>query len=439
MKTKFLFILVLLFCVYQAGYAQWYNQKFQIGSFADPRISRDNNKAKDSISFSLFKAAKFNLLTGPQYYNGGAGFDLMDKTLDWAARNGLHLMIIDSKLSVTNDNFSPEDAQKIISHFKTTGLSKRNAMGGYSFGGEFPNDKAPEVKKWISYFQENDTEKPAFVYLLPSYGFNNRSAYEAYLDNYLNDGDNSKRPQIVAYDFYPFLSTKILGSYFYNLGIIKEKAQDRPFWYYIQSTTKKTLPDITDYQLRFMAFCPLAYGAKGAIYYTYESIPDKFGLNYYDALINPYGNVTKKYYTAKIINYYLSSVAGPIIMQNKCVGTFHVSNNPTRENIPDKYILPKNNQYVSTIGNNNILVGIFKNERPDMYFLMIINKSESNAENVSVNLPGSKSVTELAKSENYKGQDSKTILPVRVANNSTSFTIDRLGAGEMTIVQISQK
>jgi hypothetical protein len=438
MKYRFIGILIIFILFYQVGYSQWYNEKFQIGSFADPRVSRDNNRTKDSISFTLFRAARFNLLTGPQYYNGAQDFSLMDKTLDLAAKYNLHLMVIDSKLLVTNNNFSNDDAQKIVSHFKTIDSKRRNAIGGYSFGGEFPLAKAAQVKKWTNYFKNNDPDKPAFVYLMPNYGFKSRSAYEEYLDGYLNDQDAGNRPQIVAYDYYPFLSPAIMSSYFYNLGIIKEKAAGRPVWYYIQSTTKKTLPDITDYQLKFMAYCPLAYGSKGAIYYTYESIPDHYGLNYYDALINPYGNTTKKYYTAKIINYYLSLIAGPIVMENRCVGTYHVSNGPTNENIPDNYILTGRNKYVRSISNKNILIGVFKDQQSRKYYLMLINKSSNDLSDIKISVPGNKSVTAFPGSDNYRGSMTKTQLFTTNdrKRTTTSFNLEKIPGGEMAIVEV---
>ena len=438
MKYKIIPLAIIIIFSCKVAHSQWYNQTFQIGSFADPRVSRDNNKAKDSISFTLAKAAHFNLLSGPQFYNGGAGFELMDRTLDLAAKYGMHLMVIDSKLAVANDNFTSDDAQKIISHFKNVEAKKRSAIGGYSFGGEYPIGKAAQVKKWNRYFKDNDPDKVGFVYLLPSYGFKSHADYERYLDNYLNDNDTKSAPQIVAYDYYPFLSPAITASYFYNLDIVKRKAGDRPVWYYIQSTTKKTGPDITDYQLKFMAFCPLAYGSKGAIYYTYESIPDHYGLNYYDAIINPYGNVTKKYYSVKAINNYITKIAGPIIMANSYVGAYHVSASPTNENIPASHILNGQNPYVKSISDKNILVGIYKKGNSDGYYLMLINKSPNNITDLQITVPGNKSVYVFPGSDNYVGLTNKT----RVSNdsaarkNSTAFSLPLLHGAEIQVIEI---
>jgi hypothetical protein len=196
------------------------------------------------------------------------------------------------------------------------------------------------------------------------------------------------------------------------------------------------MPDITDYQLKFMAFCPLAYGSKGAIYYTYESIPDSYGLNYHDAIINPYGNVTKKYWTVKNINLYLANLAGPIIMANRCVGTYHSSGRNPGENIPPGDILARGNKYVERINNPNILVGIFKKEQSGTYYLMLINKSANNIASLTVTVSGDKSISAFPASADYRGGVGKTSLTVNKVKNTTSFNLNNVPGGEMNIVEV---
>lgn len=437
MRYKIVSLLLLssLFC--GQVFAQWYQSKFTIGSYADPRISKDNNHVKDSVSFTLAKNACINLLSGPQFYNGSQDFSLMDKTLAMAAKYDMHVMVIDSRLKVTDNNFSSDSAQKIISHFKSLDADKRKAMAGYYFSGEFPQKFSGQVKKWAGYFKSNDPDKVAYVYLLPAYAFPNHAAYESYLDSYMTDNHKNNLQEIVSYDYYPFISTAILKNYFYNIAIIKEKAGTRPVWYYIQSTCKSPQPDITDYQMKFMAFCPLAYGSKGALYYTYESIPENYNLHYYDALINPYGLPTKKYYLARSINLYLSRIAGPVIMGNKLVGTYHVSPNPTGEDISSRYLLNSGNKYVKKVDNDNVLMGVFKNSTSSKYYLMLINKSSDDINNLTVTLPGSRKVTGYPTSYKYGGSLDKTdVATTNKGGKSTSFSIDKLQGGEMTVLEI---
>lgn len=428
--------MVIFFVISSPVYSQWYLTKFVIGSFADPRLSPDNNPQKDSASFTLAKLASINLLSGPQYYNGSMDYSMMDRTLALAAKYKMHVLVIDSKLNVAGNNFTESQAQNIISHFKSMDAESRNAVGGYYLSGEHPKAKATQVKNWAGYFKKNDPDKLAYTYLLPNYAFKTKAEYEDYLDSYLDDNSSLNKPSVVAYDHYPFISDAALKSYFYNLGIIREKADNKPIWYYIQSTTKKSAPDITDYQMKFMAYCPLAYGAKGALYYTYESIPERYGLQYHDAIINPYGNVTKKYYLIKFINLYLANAAGPIIMNNTYVGTYHVSSQPTNEQIPAKYLLRNGNKYVKKIGNPNILSGVFKSPSNNSYYLMLINKSSDDAADIAISVPGDKEVNAFPGSSNYKGNVNKTKLSVNSVNNATSFSVDKIPGGEMIILEI---
>src|ERR1700692_4245966 len=146
MKIKLLSICIVLLLLGKTGYSQWYEKKFVIGSFSDPRVSRDNDPVKDSISFAKAKAVGINLLTGPQFFNGGPGFNLMDRTLTLASKFGMHVMVIDSKLLINKDDFSGQDADNILAHFKSLDPQKRAAIGGYSVGGEYPMASTSKVK-----------------------------------------------------------------------------------------------------------------------------------------------------------------------------------------------------------------------------------------------------------------------------------------------------
>lgn len=214
MKNKLPLLLFAFILAYNTGHAQWYKEKFVIGTFADPRIfgvTRNVDDAKDTLSYKLAKGAYINLLTGPQFYNGAQDFSLMDKTLGLASTYGMHVMAIDSKLQVTTDKFSDQDAQNVLAHFKSLDPKRREALGGYSFGGEFPITKAGQVKKWAGFYNNNDTDRPAYTYLLPCYGFKTRAEYEQYLDAYLSESNSAQKLKIVAYDYYPFFIPVVNG------------------------------------------------------------------------------------------------------------------------------------------------------------------------------------------------------------------------------------
>src|ERR1700749_3041335 len=106
MKSRILPLIFAFSSICPAAYSQWYQKQFVIGTFADPRIygiTRQVDPAKDTLSYTLAKKAYINLLSGPQFYNGAQDFTLMDKTLDFASKYGMHVMVVDSKMQVTQD------------------------------------------------------------------------------------------------------------------------------------------------------------------------------------------------------------------------------------------------------------------------------------------------------------------------------------------------
>jgi hypothetical protein len=88
------------------------------------------------------------------------------------------------------------------------------------------------------------------------------------------------------------------------------------------------------------------------------------------------------------------------------------------------------------IDNANILIGIFKSGSPGKYYLMLINKSASDAVDVGLSLPGNKVINTYPGSENYKGSIVKTKLLASYKNNITSFSIDKISSGEMIVLEI---
>src|SRR6478752_6482540 len=104
MVKRILFFICIVFVGY-CSHAQWKQKEFVIGTFADPRITYDNNFKKDSTSFALAKNAYINFLTGPQYYMGARDFSMMDRTLKLAEKFGMKLLVIDSRLRIADPSF----------------------------------------------------------------------------------------------------------------------------------------------------------------------------------------------------------------------------------------------------------------------------------------------------------------------------------------------
>lgn len=404
-------------------FSQWKQNEFVIGTFADPRLSYDNNYVKDSISFAKAKNAYFNLLTGPQYYIGSRDFSLMDRTLKIAEKFNMKLLVIDSRMRILEPWFNEDSAMKVISHFKSL---NSKAFAGYYIMGEALEKNASQLLRWVDFFKQNDPTHIVYYYLRPRNGFNSASEYESYVNNFAFN----KSTDVLAYNNYPFSKNgSILNIYFYNLDLISKKAGKKPFWFYVLANSTPYYTDPTEYQLNFCAFCPIAYGAKGIIYFTYETIPEKYDLKYGDAIIDKNGNATKKYATVKKINQYISQIIGPVIMNSTRTGTFHNSIKSDDETLNASQLL---NPRFLKIDNPNILVGVFKSKTSPSRYLLLVNKKNDTLPVVNIFLKGNFTqslkvyprMNELNGSINLKSVQAKSV------SGKTGFTINDFLPGE---------
>ena len=136
---------------------------------------------------------------------------------------------------------------------------------------------APELLARVQNIKQNDPDRLGFINLLPSYGFNSFSEWKSYANAYL--GDTSL--QVACFDnYYPnsnFNSNRPPqhGNYYADLTYMKRLAGSRPLWAYLRCSEKYVEEKDSAWQdayLRIGAFAPLAFGAKGIIYFCYDCI-----------------------------------------------------------------------------------------------------------------------------------------------------------------------
>lgn len=436
MKRIHRLIFTLLFTLTATiSVAQYKQRTFIIGSFADPNLSKPENWEKDMATFGRAKAAYFNLLTGPQFYTGARDFSMLDRLIKIADAVDMQLLAIDSRLGITRDTFAQRHADMIISHFKS---KKSKSLIGYNFGGEFPHEETPRVTKWVGYFKSKDPGKLAYTYLLPRYGFQSNKAYETYLDGYLKNSNTRHIPDVVAYDHYPFNgpNNKMRGDYFYNLDIIARKAGSRPFWIYILTTKHLVYPEPDRYQLYYTTSSPLAYGAKGLLYFTYETLPYK---EYSTGLIDKSGKPTFKFDIVKNINHYIHDIVGPVIMSSKRLATYHTSTSSEYEQFPSQ-ALPRNNKFLLSANNDDLLIGVFQHAtKKTNYYLYVVNKSPRPATQVQLRI-GKKLGSKYRISPHitgYSGEIKSTILASNPAGQTINVVQFDLEPGEGRLISIT--
>gem|GEM_PF-983858 len=443
---KVVFPVVLCLAIFQS-YGQWTQSEFVIGTFWDPRFTSTTdtnnvNAATDIARMVEAKNAYFNLCTGTGE-NADCGWHVtggMQYGLFLASHAGLKYMSTD--LGYWNcPAFDAPTAATIITSY-SNGLSapQRRAFYGYHIKDEPILTDETNLKSWLNYLKINDLTKLSYFNLMPRYYYAAGAAgdiqYDTYLNTFLNDVNASNRPDVVAFDNYPILSGPTYRTdYFYNLDIIRTKCGTRPFWCYPMTTQSSgyQLPDVAT--IRFSDFCPLAYGAKGLIYFTYV-IPTTGG-PWAGSLIDASNNQTSTYNIVKPINQYISNLVGPMIMNSTSIGAYHKSTSPTGEVISASQMLSSCSLFLNSslgLANNNLLAGVFQ-DKIDLsrYHGLIVNKNISSSVPATVvTLQGNYSPTiYLAPSVvGYTGSTCFEAVTATYASGSTTFTLPSLAAGE---------
>ena len=249
-------MLLMLFASLTFCYAQFQQQEFIIGTYNDPRLSEDRNFVEDFARFQLAKDAYFNLLTGTQHElhidrtEAGIAY-----SLDLASQLGLKYLVTDDRFWVARP-FVDTTATRMMEFYKNLSVNQREALYGYNIVDEPKTNLAPTVKQWVNFLKAEDSTKLAFVNLLPSYGFEKRKEFEHYLDTYIADSVSDGRLDVLSYDHYPVLKTRVRGDYFYNMQSMLNRVDGRPIWAYVNTSAHLDYSEPTNSQLRFMAFCP---------------------------------------------------------------------------------------------------------------------------------------------------------------------------------------
>ncbi|MDR6547710.1 putative transglutaminase-like cysteine proteinase [Chryseobacterium rhizosphaerae] len=317
----------------------------------------------DLSNFNRVKSAYIDLLISPESIFNNTHYTKVDYYLNLAAHESLKVLISNNKImSFSDPALSDTNNQQFINHFKNNIPSLlKEAIFGINLGDEPAPTNLQNVNKWNLFFKNNYNQKPTYYNLLPRYGdFASDTAYENYLDNFIN----SNSSDIVSFDHYPFDGSIFLNSYFYNLSKVKEKSQNKPFWMVIPSH-KDYSPVPYEAKLKFQAFCPIAYGAKGLMYWSY---------------VDGFENDPMKYESIQKINRFLKEIVGPVVINNKNTATLHKNNTPLNQGYPfsTHELIQDNNTVIRDVKNEDILLGVFETEKTSntkTSYVWIVNKN----------------------------------------------------------------
>lgn len=344
-------------------FAQPYQGKFVIGTWWDPPMS--NNAQTDRNRLWEFRNGGFNTLTGIAGRDADFNVYKADKLtgivykIDRASEvDGTQYVVFDHRFEQTA---SDAVAAAIVNDY-TTNLSsvERSVVIGYNVMDEATpgaNANAPYVtldnlNAWNGYLAARDPNRFAWGNLLPyapNLGFT-WSTYTDYVQKYMNTG----KTRIASYDFYEW--PEVIGGtytwlnyaaaesfYFRNLKLFADNAGARGmhWWAYPLAVKHPAGFDNlgrainylapTQNNMRFLANMPLAYGAKGLIWFTYDT-PNVTGYN--TAMFDPAtGQTTAIYQYAKNVNLPIERM-GTNLMNLVWRETIHGSSTENSSNPP---------------------------------------------------------------------------------------------------------
>ena len=383
--------------------ASWTQDEFILGTFWDPCLSRvmtepyppDSVRA-DSIRFLRAREAHFNLLTGTQQEPWNVAFNPggMRYALHIASKTGLRYLVADPRFHGYRE-IPPWDSttHRTVVQDYVAGMdaARRAALYGYNIADEpciDPSDleysceaNAERYRDWIEALGRDDPDRLVYVNLLNVRAHDERVdkvSDEAYLRSFFAAADPVRRAGVVSTDDYPFSSAYGFNEqYFENLAMMRRVAGDRPLWVYPMAAGSNHQAETTWERLLFMTMCPLAYGAKGLIYFTYENPEWDEEFVVHGSPVQDCDRLTDRYYEVQRINRYIRDVLGPMIMGAHHRGTYHSGVSRFGERVGPGELLPaRTARVVRAADNPNILLGEFQDlAQPSRWYLLVVNKS----------------------------------------------------------------
>ncbi|MDB5106361.1 MAG: repeat protein [Fibrobacteres bacterium] len=402
------YVLCAIFCGLSMAQAQSFSQsEFILGTFWDPDVLPGNNIASDEQHLATLKSANFNLLMGEGDFAKTRAGNLyrLDRL---ATVTGLKTLIHDDGYggSAAGLTYNQAAADAILAKYDASGTdaltsAQRGVLYGYNLADEPKPAVIANTLLWQNRFQSVDVSKLAYVNLNPyvknvtpdQVGYwDDWNGYKTYVHNWISNS----QVKVAGFDYYTVLDAaggtfqtygETVTYYFRNLELFAKETTPlaKSFWAYPLSVkhggldkTGACVPGyaaITEPNLRFSAWAPIAYGAKGLIYFTYA----KPNASCYDnALIDDAYNTQASYTWAKNINAQVKSM-GSTLMNLTWKTTVHGSTNDafTTEPVPK---VGAATPYLKSISSDRFMVGIFdgKNALAGVPHLLVMNKERTN-------------------------------------------------------------
>jgi len=257
-----------------------------------------------------------------------------ENDLDVAGRHGLRAQLQDGLLSpVSIENSAQKEQLDVL----IERVKRHPALYSYFITDEPNATNFPALGKLVSYLREKDPAHLAYINLFPTYASNDQlgnsgekvAAYQEHLRQYLE----IVKPSLISYDHYQFTTKGDSPDYFLNLALIRQACLDMglPFLNIVQAATWTASMRVPNsYEMRFLVYTTLAYGAQGISYYVYCCAGHTGGI------ANADGSPTPLYEALRTLNHDFVGIAREL-QPLKNVGVYHTGMIP-----PGGETIPKN-------------------------------------------------------------------------------------------------
>lgn len=356
------------------------SRQFTIAAYVAPPPPCEKNGWDEGLmakGYRLAKEAGFTLCYG-YYEKWPADRELVLKALRLAEEAGLQYLISDTDFCSKNADFE--------SFLQDAGdYADLPAFAGHLIWDEPGLMQFKDIAAMKEQYRRKFADKLFYtnlqpIYSAPHYLLNGMwtqpapadISYKQYVEAYME----TVRPEVLSFDFYPFMVKGMPQEYFRQLSLIQRTAQKYgvPFWVYIQSCTWNTseaaLP--TAGELIWQVNTSVAYGAQGIQYFCFFTPYSNSLKNYNVAMVDFYGEPTALYHAAARVNRFVQLVWQEL--RNALhIGMAAYGNAPAPVPADDLISCPAIRQ-----GSGDLLIGVYKRE--EKLLLYVVSNRTAEAE-----------------------------------------------------------
>ncbi len=343
--------------------------------------------------------------------------------LDLCQAEGVKALIIDSRVMAkrSRERGFSANLDSVIADY-----GSHPALWGYYLKDEPNSSDFRRLAPVNKYFLKKDPAHVPYINLFPTYATTEQlgnPTYEQHVDEFCR----VVQPKLLSYDHYALLANGERPDYFENLEIIRRQSikHSVPFNYILLSVPHGPYRDPSEADLRWQVNTALAYGARGLMYFTYNT-PNDPAWNYRNAIIDADGKPTAKHDQVRRINAEVLKLA-PTLMRLRSVAVYHTGMAPHGAKL-----LPEDG-LVRRIDGGEFVVGQFDSDTGQKY-AMFVNRSPRGAPQAAITFSQKVELWEVSRSTGRK----RSVFVSEEGPGSTWSATFKPGEGRLVRIETPQ-